>query len=367
MNFDALKDKDKFYVYPNIPRDKAQNAINAYCGGVDYEDVLIVLDETVFGSCKSGSVLTINSIFFKEDFETAKAFSLSEVSSCYAKKGLLGCGIYINDKKVLGITQASYSDVVNFCEYVMQVVHFCGDSEEEYEEVITLKKYQNDKLFQTIKDTESSFLKSVFSINSFGGSLGLKVKHYVWPMLCFIRSNYIDKKRAIFLQNNIASLEIIIGLLSLLSARLRSMGIRENIVLHVLKEGVRGVLDSNDMSQMAEIAFDNSDDDDYQIIIVGMMCRLLISNLRGKACVDLDEDNMKILFAFIASNNGSAMRNASSEEELVQTLFVDVHRYFTKNVGLSIEDQNFMNKVYGAVDNCAQEVLRDLKEQYGGF
>lgn len=373
MSFDALRNKDKFYVCPNIPRDKAQNAINAYCGNVDYGDVLVVLDETVFGSCKCGATLTTSSVFFKEDFEKEKVFFLDDIYSCYAKKGLLGCAIYVNDNKVLGITQASYADVSIFCECVMQASQLAtnnddDDYDDDDENQITLKRYPKDNIFKTIKDIEDSFIKSVFSVNSFGGSLGASIKNYVWPMLCFIRTNYIDKSRFVYFQNDIASLEIITGLLALLSARLRSMAIRDEVVLHTLKEGVRGALESNDVSKIAQIAFNNSGDQDYKLIIIGMMANLLLSNIRGQACLDLSEDeNMEMVALFVANNGGKLLREASSNEEFGRAFLLEIHKFFEKNLGLSVEDNTFMNKIHRSVDSCAENVIKDLKEQYGGF
>lgn len=371
MSFDALRNKDKFYVCPNIPRDKAQNAINAYCGNVDYNDVLVVLDETVFGSCKCGATLTTSSVFFKEDFEKEKAFFLDDIYSCYAKKGLLGCAIYVNDNKVLGITQASYADVSIFCECVMQASQLATNDDDydvDDENQITLKRYPKDNIFKTIKDIEDSFIKSVFSVNSFGGSLGASIKNYVWPMLCFIRTNYIDKSGFVYFQNDIASLEIITGLLALLSARLKSMAIRDDVVLHVLKEGVRGALESNDMSKIAQIAFHNSDDQNYELIIIGMMASLLLSNIRGQACLDLSEDeNMETIALFIANNGGKLLREASSDEEFGKAFLLEIHKFFEKNLGLSVENKAFMNKMYREIDGCAEVVMKNLKEQYGGF
>ena len=46
------------YVYGNIPKDKYLNACGAYAGNVDYNNVFGLIDETLFGSAKTGMLFT---------------------------------------------------------------------------------------------------------------------------------------------------------------------------------------------------------------------------------------------------------------------------------------------------------------------
>lgn len=52
------------HVYGNIPKDKFINARNAYAGKVEYNEVIGLIDETVFGSGKKGFLFTFDGYYY---------------------------------------------------------------------------------------------------------------------------------------------------------------------------------------------------------------------------------------------------------------------------------------------------------------
>jgi hypothetical protein len=84
---------DKVYVRPNIPHKKLQAAIGAYGEGIAPEDVIILVDDTAFGSAKDGMLITNKSIYIKIFTESLRAYEWKFVESIKIEKST----VYIND------------------------------------------------------------------------------------------------------------------------------------------------------------------------------------------------------------------------------------------------------------------------------
>lgn len=83
---------DKVFVRPHIPAKKLQSAVNAYGKGVSPDDVIILVDDTGFGSAKDGILITDKSIYIKIFTESLRAFEWQVVESISIEKRT----IYIN-------------------------------------------------------------------------------------------------------------------------------------------------------------------------------------------------------------------------------------------------------------------------------
>lgn len=104
---------DKIYIKPRIPRDKARNAILSYAENLDYDDIVVLIDDTVFGNSKNGLIVTEEAIIGKESFTDPFYFSLSKKPDVFAKKGFTSVTLYINDQKVISFTQPSFNDLIS--------------------------------------------------------------------------------------------------------------------------------------------------------------------------------------------------------------------------------------------------------------
>jgi len=80
MDYGVLSEKikqedwnyDHIFVSPNIPQKKLFGAIKSYAKDVRPEEVIILVDDTVFGGAKEGVLATNNAIYSKELFESPK-------------------------------------------------------------------------------------------------------------------------------------------------------------------------------------------------------------------------------------------------------------------------------------------------------
>lgn len=69
---------DKIYVKPNIPSKKLNNALS-YASGVVPEDVLILIDDTVFGGARDGILVTRDAIYCHEIMTPMRRIFWSDV------------------------------------------------------------------------------------------------------------------------------------------------------------------------------------------------------------------------------------------------------------------------------------------------
>lgn len=59
---------DRVYLAPNIPLKKLHNALDSYSACLGPDDVLALLDDTIFGSGKDGALVTAKELWLKEAF-----------------------------------------------------------------------------------------------------------------------------------------------------------------------------------------------------------------------------------------------------------------------------------------------------------
>lgn len=72
---------DKVYAKPNIPRAKFDGAKASYAPAVAFEDVLILVDDTLFGGAREGMLVTKDGLYSRQKFEDARHIRLDGVRS----------------------------------------------------------------------------------------------------------------------------------------------------------------------------------------------------------------------------------------------------------------------------------------------
>lgn len=93
----GIQADDKIFVYPNIPEKKLINAIQSHGLHRKYnlDDIVLLIDDTVFGSAKDGLLIVKDALSFKGIFEDPIFVNLDKISSI----DLDGMSLYINQKK----------------------------------------------------------------------------------------------------------------------------------------------------------------------------------------------------------------------------------------------------------------------------
>lgn len=96
---------ERIFLFPNVPEQKLQGVMSSYGAYLKMpSDIVLVIDDTVFGGGKDGVLITDEQLLIKEIGESPTRYLLSELDNIYAK----GNAIYVNGRKVvkLGMTNA---------------------------------------------------------------------------------------------------------------------------------------------------------------------------------------------------------------------------------------------------------------------
>jgi hypothetical protein len=94
-----IKDDNIFFA-PNIPQQKLTNAIKSYAEGVNESDVLLLVDDTVFGGAKEGMMVTHTEILYKNLLVDGGSFKFSEIETIGENHGLVLSDIVINGVEI---------------------------------------------------------------------------------------------------------------------------------------------------------------------------------------------------------------------------------------------------------------------------
>ncbi|MGR2826430.1 molecular chaperone DnaJ [Acinetobacter sp. 1124_18A] len=100
-----LRGSDNIYFSPVIPNKKLQGAMSYLPHGVSPNEVLMLIDDTVFGSAKAGMCLTAKGLFYKESFEDEQAYPFEHIQRIEADIGILTSFILINGQDELNFSQ----------------------------------------------------------------------------------------------------------------------------------------------------------------------------------------------------------------------------------------------------------------------
>lgn len=106
-----LRGSDNIYFSPVIPDKKLQGAMTYLSHSVSPNDVLMLIDDTVFGSAKVGMCLTAKGLFYKASFEDEQAYLFEHIQQVEADIGMITSSILINGRDELKFSQLDKSVV----------------------------------------------------------------------------------------------------------------------------------------------------------------------------------------------------------------------------------------------------------------
>lgn len=118
-----LQRDDTLYLAPNIPTHKLNNALNSYADtSVSPEQVILLIDDTVFGSAKDGLLLTATDLYIKEGFGKSSTIALNKINSIALKPEFLTNPIHINGQPFVQLAQPNKSTLKALCEILSDYI-----------------------------------------------------------------------------------------------------------------------------------------------------------------------------------------------------------------------------------------------------
>jgi len=139
---EKIKD-DKIFFAPYIPNKKLRNAMNSYASGVNAAEVLLLVDNTVFGSAKAGMLITTSCIYFAEPFGESQFLDTDKIISIDADFGIVSTDISFNNgKQTFFLNQISNKKIKILVELLRELI--CSSNfEPEIQEVSSINKKAN--------------------------------------------------------------------------------------------------------------------------------------------------------------------------------------------------------------------------------
>lgn len=130
-----LRSSDNIYFSPVIPNKKLQGAMTYLPHGVNPNDVLMLIDDTVFGSAKVGMCLTAKGIFYKASFEDEQAYLFEHMQRVEADIGILTSSILINGQDELNFTQLDKGMVRTLVSFLNEL---CQGKQETKQTIVNI-------------------------------------------------------------------------------------------------------------------------------------------------------------------------------------------------------------------------------------
>lgn len=101
----CLQRQDSIYVSPNIPYKKLLGAQYYLPEHIQHDAILILVDDTVFGSAKAGLCITQDGLYYKADFEELMYCSFDHIQMIRANLSFMGNSMQLNPQLKLSFIQ----------------------------------------------------------------------------------------------------------------------------------------------------------------------------------------------------------------------------------------------------------------------
>jgi hypothetical protein len=110
------------YIAGTIPDTKLENARKTYAPDIPAGDVLMVYDDTVFGSAKDGFLLTTSGIYWRNSFENPDRLEFRELTTVDSKLAVVTSLVFVNGRKInFGGNQDAAAALAALLKEVLQV------------------------------------------------------------------------------------------------------------------------------------------------------------------------------------------------------------------------------------------------------
>ncbi|MBN6523289.1 molecular chaperone DnaJ [Acinetobacter pittii] len=118
-----LRASDNIYFSPAIPYKKLQGAMSYLPQGIHPDEILMLIDDTVFGSAKAGLCITATGLFYKESFGDEAAYLFKNIHQIEADLGVINHGIVLNRMETLTFTQLDKGTVRTLASFLNEFCH----------------------------------------------------------------------------------------------------------------------------------------------------------------------------------------------------------------------------------------------------
>jgi len=105
-----IKDRNVFFA-PEIPSGKLRNAVKAFAPGFAEKDVLVLVDDTIFGSAKKGALLTEDTLYVQNQLAKPQSIALADIH---------GVTLTLDDRTTLSVDDPEFRSTITLDEESMR-------------------------------------------------------------------------------------------------------------------------------------------------------------------------------------------------------------------------------------------------------
>jgi DnaJ like chaperone protein len=128
--------KESIYTAPNIPTKKLLSAIKSYANRVDPDRVLLMCDDTVFGSAKEGIIITPEFFYSHSFLEKPQIIRITSIKDISIKSGFVNHSILINGTVVFVGTQADKKSLQALVLFVSELSNIARAADSSHNEAV---------------------------------------------------------------------------------------------------------------------------------------------------------------------------------------------------------------------------------------
>lgn len=396
---------------PMITYEKAQNAIDKYCPSeleIEYDDILVLIDDTIFGSGKVGLLATKDYICGKEDFNPPFYFDTNDVTKIEFKKAFLGgTNVLINGDKVMNL-KIEYSALSISGDALLRMIFKEKDKDDKYEEDEDIDEeyldnedeyeeedeeeneeyklqmqselneqeiqlwniIQQDEFIQLLKtsiainkgfgaaavaaDLFSNFVLKIdtnFSSKSSEQELKDDVKKGVIKITSLLRNN-VDKLGLYQLQNDVATIEFIFYASFLIHKEFVDRGFPKEPSFELIRMAIFDIFGQNTRYHLPIVKEICMDIDSHEEASFNFLMRLYLTNKVGYTLpFDFTE---KVNMNKIALSIKAYATNKGFADE-IDNLFTGIMKCMNDCGVVDIIDENIINEAYKCVNELCKK------------
>jgi hypothetical protein len=116
----GIKDS-KIWFAPNIPANKLQGALRSYAQTVSPSEVLMLLDNTMWGGCADGMLITGNRLYAHDIAGSSQTLQVSEIRNSSLVQGVFSRDLYINGSKFVEINMIDAANCAKVCLLIAEL------------------------------------------------------------------------------------------------------------------------------------------------------------------------------------------------------------------------------------------------------
>ena len=116
-----IKDSHIFFA-PNIPSKKLMRAMGACGNNIFPADVLVLIDNTVFGTAKNGALLTPLALYGRNVMEKPNMMTLANINSVHFAEGITTNCLFINDARFVDMVMPERASMRQFVEMLRSII-----------------------------------------------------------------------------------------------------------------------------------------------------------------------------------------------------------------------------------------------------